>query len=128
MLFFVHCALTLSPAFVGGVSRRNYPGERDQDRLGSCSFGQVLALFRGPKNALERGASAQGSWGDAEQAPEVEGEVALVGETHGPGDGGDGEVGTDEQGFRALDAPADYILVRRESGSRLERAREVART
>jgi hypothetical protein len=54
----VHCALALSPAFVGGVSRRKYLGKRNQNRLGSCCFGQVFALFRGPKNALERGDSA----------------------------------------------------------------------
>ncbi len=74
---------------------------------------------------LVLGASAQGLRGDAEQTPDVEGEVALVGEAHGPGDVYDGEVGADEQVFRSLYAPVDDVLVRREPGGRLERAREV---
>ena len=68
---------------------------------------------------------AQGLRGGAEQAPDVEGEVALVGEAHGPGDVYDGEVGAYEQGSRSLNALVDDVLVWRESGCRLEQACEM---
>lgn len=75
------------------------------------------------KGASAPGASAKSLGGDAEHSPDVGGEVALIGEAHGRGDLGDGEVGAGEQGLGPLDAPADDVLVRRESGGRFERAR-----
>lgn len=68
---------------------------------------------------------AKGSWGDTQQTTDVGGEVAVVGEPYGSCDLGEGEVGVGEQRLCPLDAPVDYVLVRREAGCSLERAREV---
>lgn len=78
------------PAFVGGISRVKYPGEWNQDRLGSCSFRTGSCFFLRAERELVRDSPAQGLRGDAELAPNVEGEVALIGEAYGFSDLGDG--------------------------------------
>src|SRR5919112_4688507 len=89
---------------------------------GSCPSSRESMKTR----ALAPNLPAQGSRGDAEQASDVGGEVAVVGEAHGPGDLGEVEVGVGEQRLRTLHAPVDDVPVRREAGILRERAREVA--
>src|SRR5262249_20217428 len=63
---------------------------------------------------------------DADEAFEVVGELALVGEADVRGDLRQGKVGSCLQEFlRALDAAGDDVLVRRQPGGRLELPRKV---
>ena len=80
---------------------------------GFAAFLYVLAFFE------------DAARGDAEKPFGVAGEVGLIVEARLARDGGDGELATQQEPLRQLDALAQDVLVGAQAGGPLEEAREM---